>query len=115
MNLDFDNKKMKYKTLYYDVTSISHRLPDDCLRIIAKYAYDESRYKYLERIPKVNYRIYMNCVKITVKLRITLCKHYEIETHVYMSGGYSDYVRICEVHRVQEYVYIKNMKKYVCL
>ena len=43
---------MKYKTLYYDVSAFASRLPDDCLRIIAKYAYDESRYKYLERIPK---------------------------------------------------------------
>ena len=47
-------EKMKYKTLFYDVTAFANRLPDDCLQIIAKYAYDESRYLLLERIPKIN-------------------------------------------------------------
>lgn len=49
---------MKYKTLYYNVEPIAQLLPDDCLRIIAKYAYDDSKYKCIQERPTIrNYNI----------------------------------------------------------
>ena len=71
---------MKYKTLYYDVTAFASRLPDDCLRIIAKYAYDESQYKYLERIPKSTLYWYGMPSKlgVSVKLIILNEKYYKL-------------------------------------
>ena len=46
---------MKYKTLYYNVEPIAKRLPDDCLKLIIQYAYDESKYnEWFQTIPHVN-------------------------------------------------------------
>ena len=44
---------MKYKTLYYDVTPIAHKLPDDCLQIIIKYAHDELKYNAIKTISPI--------------------------------------------------------------
>ena len=41
-------KSMRHKTLFYNVEPIANLLPDDCLKIIISYAYDESRTEYLE-------------------------------------------------------------------
>ena len=54
---------MKYKTLYYDVSAFAQRLPDDCLRIIAKFAYDETKYEALKKIPKCDTLYYLSCEK----------------------------------------------------
>ena len=60
---------MKYKTLYYDVTPIAHKLPDDCLQIIGKYAYDESKYNAIKEIPPIlNQPLLNNIVVSSVQL-----------------------------------------------
>ena len=39
---------MKYKTWFYNVEPIANRLPDDCLKIVISYCYDESPYMFLK-------------------------------------------------------------------
>ena len=80
---------MEYKTLYYDVTLISHRLPDDCLQIIAKYAYDKSRYLFLERIPKSTTHVLgLSRYETHVRLYVTNYKYYKLNYHDYASRYY---------------------------
>ena len=42
-------KEMKYKSLFYNVESIAKRLPDDCLKIVISYAYDDSAYNAIHK------------------------------------------------------------------
>ena len=67
----FYAKEMKYKTLYYDVTAFASRLPDDCLQIIAKYAYDKSRYLFLERIQPLQVIYSGHICFVSVRLYVT--------------------------------------------
>ena len=65
---------MQYKTLYYNVEPIAERLPDDCLKLIIQYAYDESKYnEWFQTIPKIT-RNADGCVST---LAFTIM-HYEV-------------------------------------
>ena len=47
---------MRYKTLFYNVEPIAKRLPDDCLKIVISYAYDDSAYNAIQQF-LTRYRI----------------------------------------------------------
>ena len=124
---------MKYKTLYYNVEPIAERLPDDCLKLIIQYAYDESKYnEWFQTIPKitrnangclstpaitiVHYEVLLprlNSASALYRIVVQTLQHYEniqIQTMFvvnHLSSRKDEYIRLYYSKTQQECSFIK--------
>ena len=77
-------KKIRYKTLYYDVSVIASNLPDDCLKIVCSYVYDDSRYENISEcisnmICVISDRRYKQYKSLKLHIRVNDMKYMEIK------------------------------------
>ena len=86
---------MKYKTWFYNVEPIANRLPDDCLKIVISYCYDELPYMYLKNyLSRLDCDIELNrnnqfptfrssryCVGLSMKYNYISITDFKSETH----------------------------------